>query len=1067
MRKNYEVELSLLDIDLTKKIVNILENSFKNDSWFIKGHTFIKDLKKISNQLFDNRTKFIGKIKTQAFIDPINFIPLYLPHQGWIEFEKEKITLSANYLHLYRHINLAPTFIAGMEEVYKDFLAHNLFLNSSLISNIKDDLGFDGIMSITSLSQQNMISKAKDIEYNIYITNIGHCLYETSILKYNIKEDILTFLQKEDNFKNVIIGDFKYPNFLPKYLKTHNIEMNFGFKFNSSNEYTFTFSYITIVQYTLYTILLDILEDPKLLFKNKYLFLKNLLNIKEVQHKFIRKQIKEFLLTNLYNKILIYTKYLGEQFVSRAIEKNLMQTFLVNLEYKKTKKYIYFIMENIQTWVPQPLPNISASPTDNIIIKMDPKKIKSKNNPTYNTLLTRKIIGQNFLHSAHDMSSEYKPKYRELLQNTSSKFKINREFTYEFFINYSKFLNFLMEKKDAIINCGEFLNNTLFIQSIMFFSELLEFNFLPFLEQNYCNYITIFYWSIDLNLTNKSSLQDERINKNKMFKESIDFILGRKFFLNTLLNGLFIMSFFNYFHYNLFISGIGRVFIQQDGLSIYKPFVRNFISFYYNPKIKDVIKEKNLNLANSMPKIYKLLEEQIYSISPTFNFSVLHKNFTLIDLLELNKIIPIKFSELFTLYLFIKDYINIKFLKKDSFQNFYSLDASSSGIQMMGLLLKINNLGNWSNFFKLKNNKKRDIYSEAVNYTKGWFEKVDTFYKNLPPDSFNLLINTRNNMDSLSLFTYLKTFYIPEGLKDYLYLFNHIPLTKTYVKFTNELFQNPEIFQTKEEIKLYFQILRGSYLNDWIKKTDFLNFLVRAALKHAVMIDFYNGSPRGKQKAIFENIKPLYKNKGIMFDNINYYRLNKLTIITEKILSQYLKENYSEAFLLSKLIKKYLKQNIKINTLSFNHSYFSFIFHPKKSKRPYIKIPTGSLRKRMRHTVLQMSDEVYRLKLARAFVPHVAQCLDGLVMTVWRIIWYRLFGINLFSIHDRYFSDPAFCLFLKKSLVLAYKNVCKMKLLETGFKKEHPKLLKLIKKELKKHTLFKFSQINSQYIVKH
>jgi hypothetical protein len=212
------------------------------------------------------------------------------------------------------------------------------------------------------------------------------------------------------------------------------------------------------------------------------------------------------------------------------------------------------------------------------------------------------------------------------------------------------------------------------------------------------------------------------------------------------------------------------------------------------------------------------------------------------DLLSLN----IKISEVFNIYVQVKDYQG--FLKNPLtyiFQGFYSLDAVSSGTQILAMCLRSYKLRQMCGFVQ----DFKDLYQTVVDYWNHIFKLIEKMLSQISEQFRDIIDSLKNELENATKlhFDAQKTKYI------------HVPskpekLRIIYVRATDKIFKLPK--------------LKEQYDNIYKNYMNIRNFLLsRNSSKTIYMTDQYGSSVKGKTNQCKKNfIKYCYIN-GIILKN--------------------------------------------------------------------------------------------------------------------------------------------------------------------------------------------------------
>lgn len=216
-------------------------------------------------------------------------------------------------------------------------------------------------------------------------------------------------------------------------------------------------------------------------------------------------------------------------------------------------------------------------------------------------------------------------------------------------------------------------------------------------------------YCLDLTNFNYSTLLKDC--KDSPYKRLIKTITGQKYFLVSFINKTLVFKNFSYFYLNQFSSSTGRMYTYSDTITFQGNAIAGaFLGFKQHKGNKDYKKSLFLAYINSK---FKIIDDR-----NTLNY--FNPYFNLKDLKEINQFFPV--------LSLIKHFNN-----NEPEKAVYSLDATSSGIQIISLLLQDKDLAIMSN---IHGTKAFDIYKQYAGFIKSnincIFYLINTILDRLP-----------------------------------------------------------------------------------------------------------------------------------------------------------------------------------------------------------------------------------------------------------------------------------------------------------------------------------------------
>jgi hypothetical protein len=422
--------------------------------------------------------------------------------------------------------------------------------------------------------------------------------------------------------------------------------------------------------------------------------------------------------------------------------------------------------------------------------------------------------------------------------------------------------------------------------------------------------------------------------------------------------------------------------------------------------------------------ILLLLKQQIQSIADIK-----------VDLLPSIKellIYDISLGELFTLYNLLRDYDS--FLKNDlhQFAHFYSLDSSSSGLQIMAILTKSKNLSQSVNL-SLTDDKKEHIYSDCVNHIKNtigsFFNILNEMDKYWILECKHLFLKIKRND-----FSFVNVNNLLAKSKELSSLFGLIDnnITKTCFTFLNEhkYLLNKKIlkkinstYNTQNALIVVnvLILVEIQYFQTCFEKTNFVAHLTRALFKKPIMTMVYASTSYGRQRQMLETIIEIYLVKGQLFSKNNLFFIKQVILTLDKLLYIWIIHKYPESLDLLHSVENYCKTNLKIPLIIFS-PYFQYCQKPLLKTRLSIRLH-NRIDKLWIYT-----DQIDRIGLKTSLVANFIQFCDANIVHLFGKQIYKYLApefaskIHFFTVHDCFYITPVLSVFLKAFLLEAYKD---------------------------------------------
>lgn len=717
-------------------------------------------------------------------------------------------------------------------------------------------------------------------------------------------------------------------------------------------------------------------------------------------------------------------------------------------------------------------------------------------------------------------------------QNNITKFKINRIFTLEFFSLLSEIIN------TAALNDNEntLLCNVLNEKAFLFLLELYNIDFktlcnrhikLPLMNK-------ILIYALDFNNLEKFKINTSCLppRYDVFFKDLLKKIYSYKIIFSELFCHVDIMRHFKQFQYDIFIDTRNRKYDEASALNPQGfPLARCFLSFSNNLSLKELMQisklKDNADIYNLKDKILHYLKNQLASVMNVEKIDAL-SNMTLIDWFDNLKTLGIKKNAAFHSFTWFYDYYHLKNDSTNTYKpiSHYSLDSSTSGIQLTSIIQKNKNLAiscnvcdpNQSQIHQLKNtimslkNQQEDLrtsitnivsknknnfntlieYHNAINESAVLFNKITTINNHILE-----LENIRtqpNTVDLNTLFTqYLKSFlntmrdiasidfagknFIinvivnkPEFSENKKFAYYHRIINILQKKFKHKSLDFTGFSENDIETFLeYKYLLSKTFLEKAIPETldneslftkkyimaflilenilDIDNLLVTHSIietfilsrKIAKILNMtipYGSTLFGRRKQFKTQFIKYCLIEGIIYKKEDLEILNIVSAFIDKIFIVWLKNTMPQTLTLYKITQR-LTTTKKWENFTIKSPFFEYTYYPEKLINK--KLSTGLKKKNMIRTIVMKSSQPNVLdykKIKNSFVANLIQFCDATLCCIFFDILQKTYPnikISAFSIFDRFFIDPLLSFMLKDVLLLAYKGLYNLNLLENNF----------------------------------
>jgi hypothetical protein len=553
-------------------------------------------------------------------------------------------------------------------------------------------------------------------------------------------------------------------------------------------------------------------------------------------------------------------------------------------------------------------------------------------------------------------------------------------------------------------------------------------------------------------------------------------ITGYKFQMKGLLNDANIYSRFNYFYIDRYATTTARsfskpIFLGLQGSKSTKDFV------IFKPTSLENITEKNfekinkiiadnlttpacktavqaLTYATYQEKSKELYEQYILSfLKPGTDYTTFPIKESYINQIEWLSTRIKKPREMLLARLLITNYVN-----KENQSIIYELDATSSGLQLQGLMLKSNQLCEISN---ITGNQYTDIYGIFPKDFNERMEIADKFLisllKQLKLPTIQELLKEEQvpNMKvanesvgkSIRYFLYCETIDLEILCKSIQKTLRTVKNIGVNLKIPNRIY----FIKSKVERELSYELQKtgqGSYLvhllliarniyqyhlsiaaNPWITVTKCLNS--RNMAKKPIMAYGYSMSSVGRKESwmeYFENTA--YENGYSAVDKQGLIIISELLdryFVTFE--AEYLAD--SQAFLV--IVKDYVKYATdRKEPMYFGNKYFKWEFGAYKTLLHRFRVTTKDKNKPQQITLYTPTNEVDVKKSATSLSSLFTHSGDAYLVYLYQELIFKILqelkvnnvfiDIGIYTNHDNFGINIEFAVYLKVILTECYNN---------------------------------------------
>jgi hypothetical protein len=790
--------------------------------------------------------------------------------------------------------------------------------------------------------------------------------------------------------------------------------------------------------------------------------------------------------TFLLNKLSCYKRVIGDEVLEILRKTKSIEQFTYN---KKKERVIM-----IKIVIPSILINLAIE-IPNLILNKGSRDIPELNYGDIDVDITAR---KSFKYESFSNGQMSEKRHGEL----------DKQFSCGYELNYENIID-MLANVDKIIKMG--LDVAKNKQSLKYLSDFYKINFIN-LKQSLDNktFTTLLQNAIAFEDIQKSPVfTSSAETQSNLFMDMKEYvkrihneISGKKFIYYDIMLNICILINFKSFYFNYFADFRGRIY-PLPTFSYISPYVRNYINFAYDEDLN--FKNYNALYATDIKKYgTTLLLEQLKSNFTVYQKKIeklykVDKKITNDDIYKYNY----KISTLYTIKKLLCDLQGIHFNKKNlSFTSFYSLDSSSSGTQILAILLRDKHLAEGCSLTKNDTNiENEDIYNTISKSIVKEFDEViiplytgliemlpqldlstttELMEKNAKNSYFRSLLNQINHLDLpleviapfiknlAESFSYILSEKDDQYLTNYLNVYfsaNEAKILKKHsmnysagTLYTMLCKLHTKIYITKMKPmaqNLFVNIMRGFYVMRLIlmmhKLKDIINSYKRFGVpkkitKKPCMTALYGATSHGQQTQIMEVLIKMAQNEGQVVTHVTFKEMLRYSLYLTKIINALLNSLYPQALEFVRIIQRSCKKAnfdvFKIKSVSSTFEYIPYIMKSVVKK----KLVKRAYRVNYRTTNINFKE------LANAFPANYIQHHDSILVYFFmqNILTLKLNHRNMsvWTIHDRFGIHPFYSFLLKDILLQSYKDLYNHNSFENHFK-NNPKILNLrIKKGL-------------------
>lgn len=588
------------------------------------------------------------------------------------------------------------------------------------------------------------------------------------------------------------------------------------------------------------------------------------------------------------------------------------------------------------------------------------------------------------------------------------------------------------------------------------------------------------HFDLSLELLNNNNNKNVVTSYKTILIEIQNSIYSYKLQLTGWMSHLTIMSILDYFVFRYFLDTRGRKYWIGSYLNPQLGTLQRNSLRFYNEDNEDSSSDEEF------VTILSLLKSQIKSIS-NLEFNKLIS----LSKTELISLTDIKIGDRFRLWLLITDFIDFSLKKKKfTFNTFFGLDATSSGLQMVSLLLKSSNL---ADFCGLKKNH-TDIYTLHANLRKIFLGQIKSLFKYMSEEMICFLTNSFSDkkniciktsiLNSKSIYTVFKKLPLKirtQFLQKQLFILTQKGLTNEF-NMIKQLIFTLNLSSLKRNAKqvttfefIYLTLQKFAFITKCLVENSSIELFLcsRNSSKTTIMTTLYGSTTFSHKKQLTDACFSFCFKNGVLINNKLLRMLQMLSPMFSKILNNWCKNDLFEFKLLHNVLSKHCTAQAWGTVFDFDLGHFNFTIKPYKQK--LIRLPVKILNKQkyIGFTILNKNASLDFNSLRRGLTANLIQALDATIL-------HKLFEkiafhnnalsnknniIKIFSIHDSFHVNPLASLKLKSLLKETYMDFYKDDYFTKIFQIDYPAIYYAIK-EIKMVQLTE-EELSLENIVKH
>jgi hypothetical protein len=441
----------------------------------------------------------------------------------------------------------------------------------------------------------------------------------------------------------------------------------------------------------------------------------------------------------------------------------------------------------------------------------------------------------------------------------------------------------------------------------------------------------------------------EKKDYKRMYYKLNNKIIGFKIYFIELLYQITIMHRFSFFYFDWFADYRLRVNYSGSVLNLSIPLARVFMQYYARFDGNSI----------ELEKVKKILKEQIKSLSLSKTLKIIEKPTLKNCLLQQNY----KLRESF-FYRHLQNDLQNCHEHNYLYNSMISYDSTSSGTQMMGLLIRSKSVASLGLLVKDKDQK--DVYESFLDYNREICNNITTWFEsyfNEIPKLKPFLEQTRIKINKLQESHYVELYqqkrwpavnnkkFIDNFNEEFVNFCNNIlsetPYINTLIEelekeilehmyskifwlesFSKHIFKHPK--------KIYNRLLKAfviliemfGYIDDF-NSPNIQDVYIRQLVKQMLMTSIYGATAYGRYQQLMNSYFKITVAKGLNVSDSVFMQVSNFFTYLNPILIYWIENQHPRLLLLTKAISKikYLKD---IPTVTLQNDTSMFCFEPKK-----------------------------------------------------------------------------------------------------------------------------------------